>query len=187
MNLKKILQSRGAAAMTAAGAAAMAGEACETSPSGPSGSSVTGTWIGSVSHGSDKVGVRYNITDDSGTLGGGGSFADPKTGSFWQLASVLTGDRIDNRGSWTTGTGLVVSGTFQGGSFGGTAKFPANPKYGSLTADIQLTWHPLEPSPTPTTAAAAGSVVFLAGTAGIGAMMPVRPCGAPRPAADTPD
>ena len=96
---------------------------------------VTGTWTGKVtSPEATPVTVRFTIEEgvssgeadspQSVAITGRTYFGDPDSGEFLPEAPLL-GSRAGSHASWLTEGDLVISGTFDAGSFIGTLEFPA--------------------------------------------------------------
>lgn len=163
-----------------AGLAAVAAS-CEPAPA-PTISSVQGTWSGPATRASETVQIRFILTDDVGTLGGEGTFGDPKTLAFGPLGSPLTGSREGDRASWTTMTGLQVSGTFTDKSFTGSLRFPPEePASTPVVASLTLVWRSASLVPTAATGAVeSGSTAVLVAANIPYRQLPVVPCGTSR-------
>jgi hypothetical protein len=104
------------------------------------GGSVTGqTWSGTAS---DDVGgtlkTDFVLSEDAGTLSGFHVLYDPTTGAPIK-AGDLSGQRIGNAANWTTMGGLLVTGTFNGDEFAGSATFPGALSYPPRVTKLRLT------------------------------------------------
>jgi hypothetical protein len=97
-----------------------------------------GTWTGAVQGaGSIAVGIRFVLDEASGSLSGMTYVEDPETHEFLKDAD-LTGSRNGLSASWTTSTGLLITGTFSADSFNGTLQYPADDDAGPLTSTLTL-------------------------------------------------
>jgi len=71
----------------------------------------------------NKVGIRFDIQDDAGALSGRTYFQDQGTDEYAPEA-LLSGSCDGGLASWTTESGAIIKGRFDGSSFVGTMEFP---------------------------------------------------------------
>jgi hypothetical protein len=99
-----------------------------------------GTWTGLItSPGADPLGVQFILGEQNGMLSGSMFLADPDSGDFVELDS-LTGSRTGNSATWTTTTGVIVTGSFDftKAVFSGTLQFPLYEGSAPLVTQLSL-------------------------------------------------
>jgi hypothetical protein len=114
--------------------------ACGDKPSGSGSSAVTGTWEGSMTGVGPPASIQFKLLEENGVVTGQTFYADPKTGEF-VMGPELTGSRQGVDATWTTVTGVVVAGKFDGSAFAGTIRFPLEDPAGNpapYTANLSL-------------------------------------------------
>lgn len=98
----------------------------------------SGTWTGTSALGSERVDVRFVVTDVDDSLRGRLFVADPVSGE-WVDLGPFSGAHLGGWASWTADTGLGVSGEFVGDAFTGTLRFPEVRGHAAFAASVVLT------------------------------------------------
>jgi hypothetical protein len=114
--------------------------ACGDKPPGSGSSAVTGTWEGAMTGVGPAAGIQFKLLEENGVVTGQTFYADPKTGEL-VMGPELTGSRQGANATWTTVTGVVVAGKFEGSAFAGTIQFPLEDPAGNpapYTANLSL-------------------------------------------------
>jgi hypothetical protein len=98
--------------------------------------SLTGTWTGRLDS-PNKIGVRFVLEQKDGKLTGRTYWEEPNTGEF-EPAGEVTGEIVDGAASWTSETGVKVTGHLEGAGFVGTLTFPADEDEPAHSAGLNL-------------------------------------------------
>jgi hypothetical protein len=99
-----------------------------------------GTWNGFItSPDADALGVQFMLGEQDGALSGRMFLADPETGALVELDGV-TGSRTGDSATWTTASGVLVTGRFDftKAQFSGTLQFPLYEGTAPLVAQLNL-------------------------------------------------
>lgn len=91
--------------------------------------------------------MQFDFTDDilsgpvsTGEISGVIAFPDPISGQVIQVGPIH-GKRSGSLATWSTRSGLTVSGTITGHTFTGSAVFPGALGYPDLSTTLSLTRH----------------------------------------------
>lgn len=84
---------------------------------------VSGIWTGQLGDDNmNKVGIRFELHEERSVLTGRTYFQDQGTDEY-AIESAVSGARDGATATWTTESGAVIKGQFDGSSFIGTMQF----------------------------------------------------------------